>query len=93
MNVYSKDGKLFESCDIKLHEYYASVTNTESGDIYYCKFDERGSLYNFATSTNASINTATRFKMRKVSKDCFDMYIKYLETKSGSMYATANRQI
>ena len=91
MVKYDKDGNV---CKLEENKIYASSTETESsGDMFYCRFDERGALYNFATSTQISTNIAGRFKMRKVSKDCFDMYMKYLKTKANSTYATANRQI
>ena len=68
--------------------YRATVDQSES---YYILYDRAGIIDAYNDRFTRSSSSTRRFK--KVSKECFDFYMKYLKTKNGLYFTRARRLV
>ena len=68
--------------------YRATVDQSES---YYILYDRAEIIDAYNDRFTRSSSSTRRFK--KVSKECFDFYMKYLKTKNGLYFTRARRLV
>ena len=67
--------------------------------IYRVKVDKNNKFYNpkdvdrfYGLNQRDRVTNTLQFKFREVNKSCFDLYIKYLQTKQDSILLLAERE-
>lgn len=100
---YNKDGQTFHPDN--LGEVYAASTSEADRHIFLIKRGRSGTTASFLLNPNnmwhaeGSENSFDKrtgrnvYELTKVTKDCFDYYIKFLQTKNLAYLRNAEREI
>ena len=72
-------------------EAFASINRVDSSESYYILYD-RAEIIDPHNDRFTRSSSSTR-RLKKVSKSCFDFYIKYLKTRNGLYFTRARRLV
>lgn len=79
------------AASVDSNEAFAYSATVDKSSSYYILYDRAEIIDAYNDRFTRSSSSTRRFK--KVSKDCFDFYMKYLKTRNGLYFTRARRLV